>query len=259
MSGESVRFDRAAEFYDETRSYAEVTTRATIELLQGELRGRGRVLEVGVGTGLLAIPLHERGIPMIGLDISAPMMAKIVDKSGGRAPFPLVRGDATALPFVDGGVDGALIRWVLHLIPDWRGAVAELVRVVRPGGILVAHLGAYGGARDEIHARFAEIVGTPVDPVGIGWHREHELDAELERLGGRLRLMPTVVDRQDEPLDRFIEGIQGNLYSWTWTVPDDVRVAAARELRDWAEGRFGPLDRPRTFETEIVWRVYDLP
>lgn len=257
--GESVRFDRAAEFYDETRSYAEPTTRATIDLLEGELRGRGRVLEVGVGTGLIALPLHERGIGMLGLDISEPMMAKLVEKAGGIQRFPLVRGDATTLPFADGAVDAALLRWVLHLIADWRGVVAELARVVRPGGVMVIHLGAYGGPWDEIHARFAEIVDAPVDPVGIGWHREHELDAEVERLGGRLRLLPTLRDPNAEPLQRFLDGIEQDRYSWTWPVPEDVRLAAVRELRVWAERRFGPLDRPCPFETEIVWRAYDLP
>lgn len=259
MSGRSVAFDRAADFYDETRSYSKATARATTELLAEELRGRGRVLEVGVGTGLIALPLHEAGIPVLGLDLSEPMMGKLVEKAGGRPPFPLVRGDATALPVGDAGMGAALLRWVLHLVPGWRGVVAELVRVVRPGGVLVIHLGTYGGPWDEIHQRFAEIVEEPVDPVGIGWHREAELDAEVARHGGHLRILPALTDRSEEPLAGFLAGIERNLYSWTWPVPDDVRLAAVRDLRPWAEERFGPLDRPYVFETEIVWRAYDLP
>jgi SAM-dependent methyltransferase len=255
----SVRFDRAAEYYDESRSYGEATTRATAELLFRELRGRGRVLEVGVGTGLIALPQHEEGIPLVGLDISAPMMDMLVEKAGGRSPFPLIRGDATVLPLRDGSVDSALIRWVLHLISDWRGVVSEMVRVVRPGGTLVIHLGAYGGPWDEIHRRFSEIVDVPVEPVGIGWHREEELDAEVARHGGSLRLLPTIVDRREEPLGIFLDGIERSRYSWTWALPDEVRLAALRQLRPWARARFGPLDRPFVSETEIVWRAYDLP
>ena len=256
---DSVRFDRAAEYYDESRSSGEATTRATTELLLGELRGRVRVLEVGVGTGLIALPLHEAGIPLVGLDISAPMIGKLVEKAGGRSPFPLIRGDATVLPLRDGAVDAALIRWVLHLIADWQGVVAEMVRVVRPGGTLVIHLGAYGGPWDEIHRRFSEIVDAPAEPVGIGWHREEEFDAEVAGHGGSLRLLPTIVDRSEEPLEVFLGGIERSLYSWTWSVPEDVRLAALRELRPWAKERFGPLDRPLALETEIVWRAYDLP
>jgi SAM-dependent methyltransferase len=256
---ESVRFDRAAEFYDESREYDEPLARATTERLSAELRGRGIVLEVGVGTGLIALPLHEAGIPMLGLDISAPMVAKLVEKAGGRAPFPLLLGDATSLPFADAALDAGLIRWVLHLIPDWRGVVAELVRVVRPGGVLLIHLGAYGGPWDEIHQRFEEVVGFSVDPVGIGWHREEELDAEVARHGGRLRILPPLTDRREEPLSEFLDGIERNLYSWTWPVPDDARLSALDQLRPWAEERFGPLDRLQAFETTIVWRAYDLP
>jgi SAM-dependent methyltransferase len=258
MSG-SVRFDRAAGFYDETRGYDEGLARATTELLSAELRGRGRVLEVGVGTGLIALPLHEAGIPMLGLDLSAPMLAKLVEKSGGRPPFPLVLGDATKLPFASDTVGAGLIRWVLHLIPDWRGVVTELVRVVRPGGVLVIHVGAYGGLRDEIHRRFEEIVGFSVDPVGIGWHGEEELDAEVATHGGRLRILPELVQSVEEPLSGFLDGIERNLYSWTWPVPEEARLAAVRELRPWARERFGPLEAPHSWEHTIVWRAYDLP
>lgn len=257
MSG-SVRFDRAAEFYDETRGYDAELARATTELLTGELRGRGRVLEVGVGTGLIALPLHEAGIAMLGLDISAPMVGKLVEKAGG-VPFPLVLGDATVLPFAHDVVDAGLIRWVLHLIPNWQDAVAELARAIRPGGVLVVHLGTYGGPRDEIHRRFEEVAGFSVDPVGLGWHGEDELDAEVARHGGRLRMLPPLIHRSEEPLAAFLDGIEHNRYSWTWPVPDDVRLAALDELRRWAEERFGPLHVPRTWEAAIVWRAYDLP
>lgn len=257
MTG-SIAFDRAADFYDETRAYDELTMRATIELLLRELRGRGRVLEVGVGTGLLALPLHEAGVPMLGLDLSGPMLGKLVEKAGG-VPFPLVLGDATALPFANDVVDAGLIRWVLHLIPNWRAAVAELARVIRPGGVLVVHLGTYGGPRDEIHRRFEEVVGSSIDPVGLGWHGEDELDAEVARHGGRLRMLPPLAHRSEEPLAAFLDGIEQNRYSWTWPVPDDVRLGALEELRTWAEDRFGPLHAARTWEAAILWRAYDLP
>ena len=66
---ESVRFDGAAEHYDQTRAIPDETMGRTISLLASELRDRGSVLEVGVGTGLLALRLHEAGIPVSGLDL----------------------------------------------------------------------------------------------------------------------------------------------------------------------------------------------
>jgi SAM-dependent methyltransferase len=257
---ESVRFDRAADFYDESRAYAPELALATTELLAAELRGRGRILEVGVGTGLIALPLQRAGIPMAGLDLSAPMVGKLVEKGGGRASFPTVLGDATALPFRTGAVGGGLIRWVLHLIPAWRGAIAELVRVIAPRGVLVVNLGHAGeGPWGEMRARFSDLTGVTVDPVGIGWHAEADLDAEVARHGATVRLLPALLERSEEPLGTFLDSIERNLYSWTWPVPEDVRLGALRELRPWARERYGPLDRPYPFESEIVWRAYDLP
>src|SRR4029450_4427550 len=82
---DSIRFDTAADHYDKTRAVSDDTMDPPISLLSPELRDRGRVLEVGVGTGLLALRLHEAGIPVSGLDLSAPMRAKPVQKAGGGA------------------------------------------------------------------------------------------------------------------------------------------------------------------------------
>jgi SAM-dependent methyltransferase len=254
----SIPFDRAAEFYDRTRAVSGESMARTIELLCRELEGRGRVLEVGVGTGLLALPLHEAGLRMVGLDLSAPMLGKLVEKAGGRAPFPLLRADATRLPFADGAFGGAYLRWVLHLITDWRSAVAEVARVVRPGGTFLANLGAYGGERAEVQRRFEELLGRHLGPVGLTWGDSGSLDDALTAVGGRPREVPLVRERGEGTLSDFLEGVAENRYSWTWPVPERERLRAHRELVAWAKGRFDDLYRPRVFEHTSRWRAYDL-
>src|SRR5437879_12063053 len=118
----SIAFDQAADYYDRTRRLDPDVHAAVIDLLAGELRGRGRCLEVGVGTGRIALDLHRSGVRMAGVDISRPMLAKLVEKAGGRAPFPLAVADATALPVAAERVGGVVICHVLHLIASWRGA-----------------------------------------------------------------------------------------------------------------------------------------
>jgi SAM-dependent methyltransferase len=258
MSG-SVRFDLAAEFYDASRAIAPEAMERTIELLAGELRGRGRALEVGVGTGLLALPLREAGIELAGLDLSGPMIGKLVEKAGGSPPFPLALADATRMPFADGTFGAAYLRWVLHLLPDWRALVAEVVRTVRPGGVFVANLGSYGGAHEEIRERFEELTGFDTSPVGLDWDAFDELDAELERHGASLRLLPTPYESFEEPLEDFVRGIEENRYSWTWPVPEEARLRATDEIRPWAEDRHGSLEEVQTFSLDTSWRAYDLP
>jgi SAM-dependent methyltransferase len=255
---DSIRFDTAAGHYDTTRAISDETMESTISLLASELRDRGRVLEVGVGTGLLALRLDERGIPVSGLDLSAPMLARLVEKAGGTPPFPLLLGDATSMPFVDGAFGAAYLRCVLHLIPDWRAALAEMVRVVRPRGVLVVSPGAVDEVGRAIRARFAEITGLSTDPVGLVWGNHGALDAELERLGARLRVLPPIPEQEERPLGWFLDSIEEGRWSWAWRIPEDVRRNAVRQLRPWAEERFGPLDRVEENEVETVWRAYDL-
>src|SRR5213593_3164996 len=141
MPRRTVSFDRAVEYYDRTRSNPESTQRRLTSVLAGELAGRGRVLEIGVGTGRVALPLHAAGVRLVGVDVSTAMMGRLVQKAGGRAPFPLVRADALRLPFAPGSFDGALAAHVLHQIEEWPGALLELQRVVRPGGVVLVDQG----------------------------------------------------------------------------------------------------------------------
>src|SRR3984885_6009542 len=107
-------------------------------LLAAEWAGRQPCVEIGVGTGRFALPLRAAGIAMAGTDISGAMLRRLAANADGGSPFPLAQADATRLPFTAGTFGSVLAVHVLHLIPDWRIAVDEAVRVLRPGGALVA-------------------------------------------------------------------------------------------------------------------------
>jgi SAM-dependent methyltransferase len=253
----SVTFDRAAEYYDATRGLDEEGTRLQTALLLDELASKGSVLEVGVGTGQVALPLHSAGIDVMGLDLARPMMDRLIAKAGGRLPFPLVQADATRMPFADHVFAAAYLRWVLHLIPAWDAALAEMVRVVKREGSICVLLGAYGGTRGAIQDRFSEITGIDHAPVGLGWNAAAELDRAMAALGRRVRPLPPLRHTVVETVEDFMTGIEENRYSWTWRLPDDVRMSAVTELRPWAQERFGDLDTPMPFEFATEWRAYD--
>jgi SAM-dependent methyltransferase len=174
-------------------------------------------------------------------------------------PFPLVLGDATRMPLADAAFGGAYLRWVLHLIPDWRRVLAETVRVVRPGGVFLVELGAYDEERFAIQQRFGEIVGVSLDPVGLNWAAYEPLDAEMARHGATLRILPPVHQVWEDALGEFLDGIEQGRYSWTWAVANEDRRRVVAELRPWAAERFGALDEVRRSTLPQVWRAYDLP
>jgi len=98
---------------------------------------RGRVLEVGVGSGL-NLPLYGHAVDaLLGLDPSSRLlsMARRRVRPGG-APLRLLQASATDLPLADGSVDTVILTWTLCSIPDPVAALREMRRVLAPGGAL---------------------------------------------------------------------------------------------------------------------------
>jgi SAM-dependent methyltransferase len=254
----SVSFDRAAGFYDSTRTHSpEVEVRVN-DLLSAELAGRGRCLEIGVGTGRIALPLHRSGLPMAGVDISPKMVDRLVEKSGGRPPFPLALADATALPFGDGTFGAGVAAHVFHLIPPWRRGVAELARVVRPGGVVLVHLSGGGGELFHgVRECFAASAG--MERVHVGVADFDELDACFATLGASRRELPRLEEPGQVSLESLIASFERGDYSYTWRMDDQTRLRAARKVRAWARATYGSLDKLRPTSSAITWHAYDLP
>lgn len=247
MSG-SIAFDQAAEYYDRTRALpAEVTARQA-ELLSDELRHAERVLEIGVGTGRIAVTLDA---PVVGLDLSRPMMKVLRSKS--RA-IPLVEGDATRLPFADDAFDAAYAAHVFHLIPPWEDAFAELVRVVRPGGIVLA---VRGSGRSDVGWELNEVVAVRRSAVGAD--TIEEIDDAARRSGLGVRTLPELRWSAGFDLGAEIAGIEERAWSGLWHLADEeVRDATAR-ARTWAIERFGSADAVVPAMSSFCWHAYDVP
>lgn len=100
-------------------------------------RATGDVLEVGIGTGI-NLPYYRADVSITGIDLSSEMLAYARQRAAaiGR-PANLREGDAQALPFDDDSFDTVVCTLSLCAIPDDRAALAEMHRVLRPGGRLV--------------------------------------------------------------------------------------------------------------------------
>jgi ubiquinone/menaquinone biosynthesis C-methylase UbiE len=107
-------------------------------------RAEGEVLEVAVGTGL-NFPHYPSGVRLTGIDLSTAMLAIARERAADLArPVSLREGDAQALPFADASFDTVVCTLSLCGIPDDRAAIAEMRRVLRPGGtlLLLDHIGS---------------------------------------------------------------------------------------------------------------------
>jgi SAM-dependent methyltransferase len=101
------------------------------------VQASGEVLEVAVGTGR-NLPFYPKGVRLTGVDLSPAMLQVARDRARRLGlTVELREGDAEALPFPDASFDTVVCTLSLCTIPDDRRAVAEMYRVLRPGGRLL--------------------------------------------------------------------------------------------------------------------------
>jgi len=101
--------------------------------------GCARVLDVACGTGDLTLELADHDLDAVGIDFAGNMLARTHAKQEGgtaRAAVPFLRGDALRLPFGTGAFDATTIAFGLRNVEDRRAGLAEMARVVRPGGVV---------------------------------------------------------------------------------------------------------------------------
>ena len=109
--------------------------RPAILALAGDVAGR-RILDAGCGSGPLFEALRDRGAIVTGFDQSAGMLELARRRLGSGADLR-VADLGSPLPFPDGGFDDVVACLVLHYLEDWTGPLAELRRVLKPGGRLI--------------------------------------------------------------------------------------------------------------------------
>jgi SAM-dependent methyltransferase len=152
-------YDRVAAAYAEhlfDELAAKPLDRALLDCFAEQVRGRGPVADVGCGPGQIARYLADRGLPVLGIDLSPGMVAV----ARARSPDLTFRqGDMLALGVEDGVWGGiAAFYAIVHLADDEVGrAVREIHRVLRPGGLLLL---AFHVGQEEVHRD--ELWGVPV-------------------------------------------------------------------------------------------------
>jgi SAM-dependent methyltransferase len=190
--------ERWASVYDETHAYMARETEDCVELVE-ELAVRGRVLELGIGTGRVALPLAARGVDVAGIDVSTSMVERMRAKPGG-ADIPVVIGDMADVAF-----DGAfsLVYVVFNTffgllsqddqVRCFRNVAAKLT----PGGRFVVEAFVPDLARFERGQRLAtKAVGTEAVRIESAVHDaiDQRVDSAVVSISERgVQVLPVAV------------------------------------------------------------------
>lgn len=156
----------------------------SVEPLKRELLAplRGRVLEIGPGAGA-NLPYYASGITWIGVEpnpYAHDALRREAERRGLRAE--LHAGVAERLPVGDASVDAVVSTLVLCTVPDVPGALAEVRRVLRPGGrfVFIEHVAAEPGTRTR---RLQRLVKPAWRVLADGCHPDRDTAAAIERAG----------------------------------------------------------------------------
>jgi phosphatidylethanolamine/phosphatidyl-N-methylethanolamine N-methyltransferase len=168
-------YRRWAPVYDHTFGRVAAEGRKhSVEIIN---QGNGRVLEVGVGTGL-SLPSYGRHLEIVGIDLSPEMLEKARERVAAEGldnVAELHEMDASDLKFPDASFDTVVAMYVMTVVPDPERVMRELSRVCRPGGdvIIVNHFSAEEGMRGWVERRMAPFADM------LGWRPVFDVERVL--------------------------------------------------------------------------------
>jgi SAM-dependent methyltransferase len=190
------------------------------------LEGARRVIDVGTGEGQIARLAARRGADVIGVDPTRAQLRVAAERGGGPH---YVRAAAEHLPFADGSFDAAVACLVFEHVPDHEAPIAEIARVLEPGG------------------RFVFLLNHPLlQAPNSGWVIDHDLDEQYWRVGSYLpvdvsmeELAPGVIlPFVHRPLSQYVNAMANVglvIKRMEEPRPPDGFLAKAKEYRDAAD------------------------
>ncbi len=281
----SLSFDRVAMQYDATRGYPpDVAQRIAVSIEKAACATEEtRFIEVGVGTGRIAVPVAGLSHIYTGVDISRKMMDQLeakLQRNGWKqqdfqwgtspdedpdrpswvqrfiqpqkhASMRLISSDITDLPLADASFDVAVGVHIFHLVDNWQKAVNEALRVLRPGSFFLHCWDDY------------EMSDTMVGFIAIRrkwWQIMVEMRGESSQTSAALSSRINDFLRQkglnseeirevqwqtSHTPREVLDGIAKRVWSGTWDVPDDLFAESIQRLEQWVHEQFGDeMDTP---------------
>ena len=208
-----------------------------------------QALDVGCGTGAFLLPLARRLVPqgatVIGLDLAEGTLGQARARVQAEGlPVDCVIGDVEALPFDDSSFDLVLANYMLYHVPDLERAIAELRRVLRPGGTLLAATNGQGHMRE-----LWQMQNQSLTRLGLSPETVKEL-SERARAAGALSFS---LENGAAWLSRSFAEVHLERY------PDELRVTEVEPLVAYLDSMWSVeqmlASLPTTVEEQAAWHT----
>jgi len=254
---ERVDFSANSKIYD--HRHGDVISDQVAQTLVSHLRRDAIIIDVGAGTGRVALALASNGFQVVAVDPAIPMLQTMQRKSG-EALVLAVAAEGTRLPFRKNSADAIVLARLVYLVADWQRLLREAREVLRHGGILFHEWGngdageAWVQVREKARSLFQEAgVETPFHP---GARSEIEVESCLLDLGFHRREQIEAGVGPAITLADFLNKMQSGEFSYIWNVPKNAQDFCLPQLRRWCESKFD-VYQPAPMPAEIRCVVYE--
>lgn len=240
MRDDDFTFDnRVAQRYNLQRAHPLEVSRQIGEAIAAQIGHGEPLLEIGVGTGRIALPVVAGGCRVIGIDISPNMLEEVPPDR-----LQLVQADMHHLPFRTGSFAGVLAVHVLHLAQDWQRVLREAVRVLRSDGMFIVGEdwidpeSVTGRMRAELRSKALDLAPHMMPPAATVSREQ-----VLRDLGGGETAVVVAAEWTEmvSPAER-LAAVENRTDSESWVLPPHLFAPVLDHLRNYVSQSWSDLE-----------------
>ena len=164
----------------------------------------GRVLEIGIGSGMNLPFYADRASEILGLE-PHPKLLEMASQKSGRDRVRLIGGSAESIPVDDASIDTVVTTWTLCSVPDVATALSEMRRVLRRDGRLL--LVEHGLAPEERVRKWQHRLTPAWKRLAGGCHLDRPIAEQVEGAGFRMNHLQTGYMQGPKPMTFMYEGV----------------------------------------------------
>lgn len=250
----AMSFREIAEKYNRINFIPTEAQKSIGEAVRALIGEKARLLDVGAGAGRISLPIARSGVQTTAFDIEPEMLGELTRQARLlNLDIQTVQGDATQLPFADASFDAVFTSNLLHLVADWKVALAQMKRVLKPNGLLIQGRdwispdSTYAKIRSQLRTIIGELNPNMMPTAAAGG----ALFQTLAEMGG-ITEKERIAAEWTETLspNQLLAKMKAREQNETWQLDEELFRESLARLEAWIKTNIQSPEK----EEAIVWR-----